>query len=50
MARVGPQLIGAIARLLDEQGTQTSALTGLGGTRSGVRGAETGEGERASQG
>ncbi|HVW27610.1 MAG TPA: protein kinase [Polyangiaceae bacterium] len=50
MARVGPQLIGAIARLLDERGTQTSALTGLGGTRSGVRGTEAGEGERVSRG
>jgi hypothetical protein len=40
--RIGPHLITGIARLLDERGAQTSALTGLGGTRSGVRGPDSG--------
>jgi hypothetical protein len=50
MGRIGPHLISGIARLLDERGTQTSALTGLGGTRSGVRETGEGEGERMSGG
>ena len=48
--RIGPHLMSGIARLLDERGTQTSALTGLGGTLSGVRGTSSVEEERIREG